>query len=59
MKKLLTLVVLAFAVIYFSPVANARTVFVHAKHKHHKHHSSAHKSAHKHAHAHFRGEARA
>jgi hypothetical protein len=50
MKKLLTLIVLACAVVYFSPAASARTVSVQGKHKHHRHHNSAHKSAHTHAH---------
>lgn len=51
MKKLFTLVLLAVAVLYFSPAANAHTVPVQGKHKH-KHHNGAHKSAHKHVHGH-------
>jgi hypothetical protein len=50
MKKFFTLVLLVFAVLYFSPAVNARTVHVQAKHKHHKHHYSAHKNGHKHWH---------
>lgn len=58
MKKLFTLVLLAFAVIYFSPAANARPVHTQIKHKHHKHHYSAHKNAHKHLRGHRHGKAR-
>jgi hypothetical protein len=60
MKKLFTLVLLAFAVLYFSPAANARTVHKLAKHKHaySKHHHGAHKNAHKHLHGLRRGKAR-
>jgi len=44
MKKFLTLALLAFAMVYFSPVANAWSgVTPHTHHKHHKHHSHHHK----------------
>jgi len=58
MKKLFTLILLAAAVLYFSPVASARTVSVQVKHKHHKHHNGAHKNAHKRLRGHRYGKAR-
>jgi Spy/CpxP family protein refolding chaperone len=58
MKKLFTLVLLALAVLYFSPAANAGTFHAPlAKHKHHKHHNGAHQNAHKHLHGHRHGKA--
>ncbi|HTR43252.1 MAG TPA: hypothetical protein VMH87_16690 [Pseudomonadales bacterium] len=58
MKKLFTVTLLAAAVLYFSPAANAHTAGVQGKHKHHaKHHNGAHKSAHKHVHGHHHGKA--
>jgi hypothetical protein len=59
MKKLFTLLLLALAVLYFSPAANARTVSAQAKHKYHKHHKAAHKNAHKHLRGHHHRSAQA
>jgi hypothetical protein len=45
MKKLLTVVLLGFVVVYFSPTAGARAIPLHAHHKHHqdhKHHRHHH-----------------
>ena len=55
MKKLFTLVLLAIAVLYFSPAANARIIHVEGKHKYSGHHHGAHKNNHKNAHKHLHG----
>lgn len=53
MKKLFIFILLALAVVYFSPVANAAGNTLQAKNKHHKHH----KNAHTHTHGHHHGKA--
>ncbi|HXB58002.1 MAG TPA: hypothetical protein VNU95_00450 [Candidatus Acidoferrales bacterium] len=48
MKKLLTLTLLAFVVVFFSPAANARGIHTVAHGKHHKHQKHHHHPRHHH-----------